>query len=171
MRFLTLLKKELREALPWLLLTAIIFLFVGSLLLWSDLRKERFSNDWSGWSQNPFSRNVVKSRVPISREGRFGYVGKSYSLVKRLPLSDFGSLLVFSSAGLGLVLAVRQFLVPSFFKTWSFTIHRSMPRAMILLIISCVKSFIAGLSLSRWCNIISVLFGDFLSFVYNRSRM
>lgn len=133
MRFLTLLKKELREALPWLLLTVIIFIFVGSLLLWSDLRKERFSNNWSGWTQNPFPRNVVKSGVPISREGRFGYGVKSYSLVKGLPLSDFGPLLVFSSAGLGLVLAVRQFLVPSFFKTWSFTIHRSMSRSMILL--------------------------------------
>jgi hypothetical protein len=141
MRFLTLLKKELREALPWLLLTAIIFIFVGSLLLWSDLRKERFSNGWSGWTQNPgrigrdrfFPRNVAKSGVPISLEGRFGYEVQSYSLVKRLPLSDFGPLLVFSSAGLGLVLAVRQFLVPSFFKTWSFTIHRSMSRYMILL--------------------------------------
>jgi len=133
MRFLALLKKELREALPWLLLTAIIFVLVGSLLLWSDLRREQFSNDWSVWTPNFFPRNVVKSGVPISREGRVGYVVKSYSLVKRLPLSDFVPLLVFSSAGLGLVLAVRQFLMPSFFRTWSFTIHRSMSRSMILL--------------------------------------
>ncbi len=141
MRFLALLKKELRESLPWLLLTAIIFVFVGSLLLWEDIRTERFSNHWSGWRQTPgwlagdlfYPRDVVKPRATIPREDRVGYAVKTYTLVKRLPLSDFGPLLVFSSAGLGLVLAVRQFLIPTFFRTWSFTIHRSMSRFMILL--------------------------------------
>jgi hypothetical protein len=115
MRFLALLKKELRECLPWLILALIIFAVFGTLLLQAQVHVAQARNRWS------------------AAPGRQLY---SYYLTffGQTPTSYIGPLLFFTSIGMGLVLGARQFWMPTFSKTWAFTIHRSASRAMIPLI-------------------------------------
>jgi len=73
---------------------------------------------------------------------------------EELPLRDIGALLLYTSCGLGLVLAARQFLVPIFLRTWAFTIHRSISKAAIL----WAKFTTAIIALILSCGIIWTLF-------------
>ena len=82
--------------------------------------------DWSG------SMSPAPSRVT------------SWQFDQRDPLAELGFLLLCTSLGLGLVLAVRQFWLPGFFRTWSFTVHRSLSRHGILL----AKSLAAAAALA-----------------------
>jgi hypothetical protein len=112
MRFSALLRKELRESLPWMLLTAIVFLAIGgfSLRTWALFRAQ----DWfySGFSP--------------------GSVVEPYRLTRFSPLALTGSWLLITSIGLGLALGVRHFWIPHFTKTWPFLLHRSVSRQAIL---------------------------------------
>lgn len=125
MRFIALLKKELRECLPWLILAAIVFAFFGSVSLQSSASLQRHYG-----------------RVPDP-----GVTVRYYELTERSLLSGIGLLLFTISVGLGLVLGGRQFWMPHFIKTWAFTIHRSTRHSTIL----CAKfgaaitAFILGL--------------------------
>ncbi len=110
MRFLALLKKELRECLPWAVLAAAFLLIIGSLELWPD------PGHW------------LEYRYPVFE--RYSEV-QGYNLIKG-PISDLGVLLFISSVGLGLALGVRQFWVADFTGTWGFILHRSTRRTMIL---------------------------------------
>lgn len=112
MRFLALLRKELRESLPWMLLIAIIFLAIGGFVL----RTQAYygQTNWYYSSLSP------------------GTVVDTYQLTRSSPLQMTGSLLLITSIGLGLVLAVRHFWIPHFTRTWPFLLHRSVSRQMIL---------------------------------------
>jgi hypothetical protein len=110
MRFFALLKKELRECLPWAVAAAALLLIFGTLSLWGDVRP-----DVKYW----YPVFVRYSEVP-------GYELRKY------PLGDVGSLVFISAVGLGLALSVRQFWVDDFTGTWGFTLHRSTRRTTIL---------------------------------------
>jgi len=130
MRFIALLKKELRECLPWLLTAAIIFLLTGTLAFQNDaLRKDYYSH----MKTNPGSEIA-------------GYEFRSTRLDQKIPV---GPLLFITSIGLGLALAGRQFWMPGLNRTWSFTVHRSAGRMTILMAKICAAciSFIISLGL------------------------
>ena len=112
MRFSALLRKELRESLPWMLLTAIVFLAIGGFIL----RAQAYhgSPNWYYSSLSP------------------GNVVDSYQIIRYSPLRMIGSWLLVTSFGLGLALGVRHFWIPLFTKTWSFLLHRSVSRQTIL---------------------------------------
>lgn len=112
MRFLALLRKELRESLPWLLLAAIVLLAIGGFLL-----RQAQTYGWYDWSARDFSSNSIT---------------RTYGLYyRRSPLQLTGPVLLLTSIGLGLVLGVRHFWIPYFTRTWPFLIHRSVSRSTI----------------------------------------
>ncbi len=127
MRFTALLKKELRECLPWLLTATVIFLLIGTLAFQN---RTRFKDYYSNLQTNPGSK--------IS-----AYELRSSRLDPQVPV---GQLLFVTSIGLGLSLAGRQFWMPGFSRTWSFTVHRSIGRMTILTAKICAAciSFVIG---------------------------
>lgn len=112
MRFSALLRKELWESLPWMLLAAIIFLAIGGFALRAQAYHGRPS--WSYSSLSP------------------GSAVDSYQLTHYSHLKMTGPWLLITSIGLGLVLAVRHFWIPHFTRTWPFLLHRSVSRQTIL---------------------------------------
>ena len=130
MRFLALLKKELREALPWIVLAGFILVFCGALYIGSNMHR--------------FQGFKISSPRSVRMD----------TFRQELTVRDIGILLLYTSCGLGLVLAVRQFLVPAFLKTWAFTIHRSTSRTAILL----AKFTVAIMALILSCGILWTLF-------------
>lgn len=112
MRFSALLRKELRESLPWMILVAFIFLAIGGFHLraWALFRN-------FPWYYSDFSP---------------GSVVESNLLTRNSPIKMTGSWLFITSIGLGLVLSVRHFWIPHFTKTWPFLLHRSVSRKKIL---------------------------------------
>ncbi len=111
MRFSTLLRKELRECLPWMLLAAIAFLSLGGFFL----RAEAYYEDIRHYSRLSPGTAVDHYRLTY------------YPILK-----GTGPWLFFLSIGLGLVLGVRQFWIPHFTRTWPFLLHRSVSRKTIL---------------------------------------
>ena len=112
MRFSALLRKELRECLPWMLLAAIVFLALGGFFL-----RVQINYGTPSWRYSRLSPGtIVESSL-------FTY----YSI-----LGMTGPLLLLSSIGLGLVLGIRHFWIPNFTRTWPFLLHRSVSRKTIL---------------------------------------
>ena len=116
MRFVALFKKELREAAPWIILAALAMLLICGGIISSKIRYMSM-----GGGQIRYSHMQPGSEV------------RQYYLFTKSELSDCGPVILLVAAGLGMVLAARQFLVPIFLKTWSFTIHRSASPISILL--------------------------------------
>jgi len=112
MRFSTLLRKELRECLPWLLLAAIVFLAVGGFVLHLEPYDENYNYRYSRISPCDILSCYDLTYYPI--------------------LQVTGPWLLLSSIGLGLVLGVRHFWIPHFTRTWPFLLHRSANRQTIL---------------------------------------
>ena len=112
MRFVALLRKELWESLPWMILAAIILLGIGGFLL-----REQANHGQPNWSYSSLSP---------------GTAVEPYQLIHYSYLKMTGSWLFITSIGLGLVLAVRHFWIPHFTRTWPFLLHRSVSRQMIL---------------------------------------
>ena len=112
MRFLALLRKELRECLPWMLLAMIVLFVIGGFILRAQAN-ERYYN----FHHRQFSPNSLI---------------QTYYLTHYSPLSPIGPLLFVIPIGLGLVLGLRQFWIPHFTKTWAFLLHRSTNRKNIL---------------------------------------
>jgi len=112
MRFSALLRKELRESLPWMLLAAIIFLAIGGFFL-----RQVQLYGWYDWSQRDFSSGSFTENYDLQS--------------RRSPLQLIGPVLLLTSLGLGLVLGVRHFWIPYFTRTWPFLIHRSVDRKTI----------------------------------------
>ena len=110
MRFFTLLKKELRECLPWMATVAAILLLIGSLKL-IDSKQRQIGDQYRAFE-------------------RYSEVG-GYELLRH-PISDFSLLAFMSAVGLGLALGVRQFWVDDFMGTWGFIVHRSTHITTIL---------------------------------------
>ncbi|MDY0356815.1 MAG: hypothetical protein RBR19_13110 [Sedimentisphaerales bacterium] len=116
MRFLALLRKELRESLPWLLLAGLLLLGVGLLAVHSEARFAHMRHQhWSSHS----------GLGP-------GEIVNVYDLVRSPHLAWVAMWLAFIAPGLGLVLGVCHFWVPLFARTWSFLLHRSTSRMSIL---------------------------------------
>ena len=90
MRFFTLLKKELRECLPWMATAAAILLFFGSIKLIDSKQQEM------GYQYRVFER--------------YSEIG-GYQLLTH-PISDFGIFVFMSALGLGLALGVRSYARP-----------------------------------------------------------
>jgi hypothetical protein len=126
MRFSALLRKELRECLPWMLLAAIAFFVLCGIFL----RSEAYFGD-RYWRYSRFSPGTTIS---------------PYDLTCYPTLQTAGPWLLFSSIGLGLILGVRHFWIPHFTRTWPFLLHRSVSRKTILAakltaaLIACVVS-------------------------------
>ena len=118
MRFIALLRKELREAMPWMVLAGIVFLLFGSIFMQDNV--ERYYKPYEYWNVGTDSNDSIG----ISYYQFFPY--------SRRPLRDIGPVLFWVSIGLGLVLGGRQFWMPGFLKMWPFTIHRSIKRSGIL---------------------------------------
>jgi len=127
MRFLALVKKELRECLPWAVSAAAFLLIFGSLKLWDTVQ---FGAEH-------------RYRVFEHYSEVYGY-----DLI-RYPIDVVGALVFISAAGLGLALGVRQFWVADFIGTWGFTLHRSSRRTAILTakIFAGLVSFIVAIGL------------------------
>ncbi len=112
MRFSALLRKELRECLPWLLLAAIVFLAIGSFVLRIE----------------PHNVNYYYRYSRISP----GTIIRHYNLPFYPTPKVTGPWLLLSSIGLGLVLGIRHFWIPNFTRTWPFLLHRSVSRKTII---------------------------------------
>ena len=134
MRFVALLRKELRESLPWMILAAIILLAIGGFLLREQANQGRPS--WSYSSLSP------------------GSAVDSYQLTHYSHLKMTGPWLLITSIGLGLVLAVRHFWIPYFTRTWPFLLHRSVSRQMILgaKLTAAIVAFVVSLG-SVWVGL------------------
>jgi hypothetical protein len=127
MRFFALLKKELRECLPWAVAAAALLLILGSLTLWDAQHGAEYQH-----------------RV-------FAPYSEVFDLIK-YPFGNVGFLVFISAVGLGLALGVHQFWVDDFTGTWGFTLHRSSRRTTILTAKICAGliSLIVAVGLV-WC--------------------
>ncbi len=127
MRFTALLKKELRECLPWLLTATVIFLLFGTVAFQGRARRNDY---YSNWQTRPGSK-------------LYAYDFRGSRLDPQIPV---GPLLFVTSIGLGLSLAGRGFWMPGLSRTWSFTVHRSVGRMTILTAKICAAciSFVIG---------------------------
>ena len=112
MNSLALLKKEMRECLPWVLLAMAILFLLGFVSLFSQ---SIFWQDYYG-RQNEASGKELNI----------------WSLMARNAMGDTGPVLLCVSLGLGLVLGIRQFWFPWFTRTWAFVLHRNLSRSRIL---------------------------------------
>jgi len=112
MRFLTLMWKEFRESLPWVLLATIAFLAIGSFVLRMEVQDQ--SPEWRYSNMSP------------------GQTVDPYMLFNSATLSFISIWLFLISIALGLALGVRQFWMARFTKTWGFELHRSVSRLAIL---------------------------------------
>jgi hypothetical protein len=111
MRFLALYKKELREALPWLILAVLFLLAIG----WYIIHMKAY--DQRQWHYGSISN---------------GKVIDSYMIFRTDIMLEPAVLMFFTSIGLGLAVGIRHFWVPDFTRTWQFLIHRSATRSLIL---------------------------------------
>lgn len=108
MKFLALLKKELREAVPWIILAVISLLVLSWLEIRAAIRGQKrwFLSDITiGKTIDVFHSDIIQSSAPL---------------------------MLYISILLGLALGIRHFWMPGFRGTWQFLIHRSVRRTTIL---------------------------------------
>ncbi len=108
MRFLALLKKELRECQPWIILAAIIMLCWAGLLL-----KDQANRQVNEWALKTFKSDITIDSV-------------------NPPLQDPGIILFLTSICLGLVLGFQQYWLPGFRGLWPLMLHRSVRKDTLL---------------------------------------
>jgi ABC-type transport system involved in multi-copper enzyme maturation permease subunit len=111
MRFAALVKKELREALPWAVLAMVIFVVIGILNIGGQ---QRHWWNWEQWNVSP-NKNL-----------------NVWNFSNQSPLYEIGPLLMLLAPALGIALGARQFWLPFFARTWAFTFHRSVSRSTIV---------------------------------------
>ena len=133
MRFSALLYKEFRECLPWMLLAAIVFIAVTSVLFQTETYSENNSYRVSRLSP--------------------GTAQSSYKFTFYPAMNETGPWLFIVSIGLGLVLGIRQFWIPNFTRTWPFLLHRSVSRNTIL------AAKLTAVSIAFACSIVPVWIG------------
>ncbi len=109
MRFFALLKKELRECLPWIVLAALAILLIGGLFLQELAFRE--ANEWTNKT----------------------FIDKLSITSSRPPLESPAVILFISSIGLGLALGFNQYWLPGYRGIWPFLLHRSISRNVMLL--------------------------------------
>jgi hypothetical protein len=111
MKFFALVRKELRECLPWMMLAVVSLLVLGGFVVWVRALPE-----------NAY-------RYPFFSPGSTLSPGQ---LTRHSVLGGAGSVLLIISIMFGLALAVRQFWMPFFTRTWPFLIYRSVQKSTIL---------------------------------------
>ncbi len=132
MRFVALLRKELRESLPWILLAAILFFVVGGICVRGEVN--RADINWRYYRFSP------------------GSIVNYYRFTPFLQLYGVGLWLFLISLGLGLALGIRHFWIPNFTRTWPFLLHRSTNRKTILCakLSAAIVGFIISIG-AVWC--------------------
>ena len=110
MKFLALLKKELRECLPCLLLAFVVFTFLGVIILRVNIHYYGYGR----WYEEPGS--VISGHVFLQLN----------------PLFGLAPLMLLCSASLGLLLGAQQFWLPFFQKTWAFCLHSYVRRTTVM---------------------------------------
>ena len=130
MKFIALVKNELRTAVPWILLAIAVMVLVGGFIIY----------DKYIWQQENFMRWHYGAGEQID-------LGR---LSCRSPMSGLGPWLFCSSIGLGLVLGTVHFLMPFVTKTWGFTLHRSASRLSIVSakMLAATTAFVISLGLT-----------------------
>jgi ABC-type transport system involved in multi-copper enzyme maturation permease subunit len=112
MKILALMRKEMREILPWVILAVIVFTLVGAFVMKSEMNHPRAH----------FYLDQIKAGEAVS----------PYRMFNHSVLTVNGAWLFMISLAMGIALAVRQFWIPFFTKTWQFELHRSVSRSTIL---------------------------------------
>lgn len=128
MKFIALLKKELRECLPFIIAAAVLLLVIGFLVLKLEQPRKYFG-------EYPYFK-------PAS-------VIDTYQFQRWFPLKDFGPSVFIFSIALGLAIGIRQFWVAFYSRTWDFEICRSIRRVTVLAakIAAAIIGFIASVGL------------------------
>ncbi|HOK65686.1 MAG TPA: hypothetical protein PK054_07750 [Anaerohalosphaeraceae bacterium] len=127
MKYLALLRKEIRECLPWVLLAAGILFIFGFQIVIQPTTFPYYPDDEAKEEIDPFY------------------------LFRWSSLSGAGSILLFLSLCLGAAFSIRQFWFPSFTRTWTFLLHRNITRTAVFFvkITAAVLGFALSL-LSLW---------------------
>ncbi|MHC4212053.1 MAG: hypothetical protein ACYSWP_01645 [Planctomycetota bacterium] len=115
MKFLALLKKELRECLPWIILAAVALLVIGTLCL--SYSGRYYTHRYKQWPSFDRFEDGGETNWQITRHSPFFMVGPT---------------LLITAIALGLILGIRQFWLPFFTHTWPFLFHRSLKRTTIM---------------------------------------
>ena len=110
MKFLALLKKELRESLPYIMIVGILLLAGGFLCV------------------DAYVRHLPAFEPPITP----GAFIPAYQLTQEHNLNGAGIWIFICAVGLGLGLGILQFWIPQLTRTWPFLLHRSAARITIL---------------------------------------
>ncbi len=103
MKFAALVKKELRICLPWLCLSVLVFVVIGSILMKGLVLNQQFY-------------------INQGYDDSYRY----YWFTPYSPITEFAPLLLITSLALGVILAIHQFFLPGLSGTWPFTLHRSI---------------------------------------------
>jgi hypothetical protein len=111
MKFIALLKKELRESIVPIILALIVF---------------------GGFTALEIRHFVDRGGDDYQGHVRMAKSGAVYGLFHHIPLNDMGGLLLFASLMLGLTLGALHFGMPQLTRTWSFLLHRPVPLSAIL---------------------------------------
>ena len=109
MKFAALLKKELRICLPWLLLCILVFGLFGTLTIRGGMLNQKHYLEQGYQDGHPY-----------------------YNYVLNTPIYEIGPLILMIAMALGVLLAIVQFFLPELFRTWAFTIHRSINPHLIV---------------------------------------
>ena len=112
MKFIALLKKELRECLPFIIAAALLLLVLGSLGL-------KRNEQWL------YNNGLYPDFKPASAID-------TYQLHKWSPINDVGPLVFVFSIALGLAIGIRQFWVAFYSRAWGFETCRPTKRVAIL---------------------------------------
>jgi hypothetical protein len=108
MKFLTLLKKELRDSLPWILLSLVLLLAIGWFAISTQIPGQ------GSWFQAKLQSD------------------KMIEIFQLDIMHGATSVILNISLGLGLVLGIVQFWIPGFSRTWQYLIHRSVRKSTII---------------------------------------
>ena len=111
MKFLALLKKELRESLIPIILATLVFGGITTLMIQEFVHNG--GNDYRFYAH-------------------YANAGQTYWLFHSFPLGEIGVLLLFASIVLGLTLGALHFGLPLLTRTWAFLLHRPVTRSAIL---------------------------------------
>jgi hypothetical protein len=113
MMFLTLLKKELRESVPYILAAVLLFSIVSFLMINGYIRHQFDADGSFYWRLDP------------------GQAINLYRIAHSFPVGEVLGWLIACSLGLGLALGIVHFWLPGLTRTWPFLVHRSVTRTAI----------------------------------------